>query len=388
MPASTSKPFTTATVTPTSAATPAANHKVGLVLFNLGGPLSQNEVEPFLINLFSDPDIFKIINAPVPDWMERFIQKGFAWLITKARLKTAQHNYSLIGGGSPQLKHTQAQAQALASEVAGRGIDATVYVAMRYWHPLSEEALAQITADGVTHLIGVSLYPHFSLTTTGSSVKTFQAACKTHGWTGTLAQLAPVYNKPRYLKALADTIHNGLKAHAHQWTCPTDQVTVLFSAHSLPTRFVEDTRDPYPEQIWHSAQTVMKTHLPNQPWTLAYQSKVGPIPWLEPSTEQMLSTLARSGVQNILVVPISFVSEHIETLCEIDIEYKAVADALGIEQFHRAQTLLTHPDYIGVLADGVADKMKLLGLLPGHASHPHCCPSNPAPSRHAEPSPL
>lgn len=325
------------------------NHpKTAVVLFNLGGPQTLDDVEPFLYNLFADPEIIQFSKIPG-------LQKPLAWLIAKARHRKVRESYRQIGGGSPIRRFSEAQAQALQDTLAQHGVSVSACVAMRYWHPLTETVIEQLRQAETELIIGVSMYPHFSLTTTGSSVNEFKRVLKAVGWDVPFLNLPPCYNHPSYLQAMADQIRATLDSSC--WGCPKNEVMILFSAHSLPKSFVEESKDPYPEQIWKTAEQLAHQFFPEHPWTLSYQSKVGPIPWLDPSTDQMLETLAHQGIKNLLVVPISFVTDHLETLFEIDIEYGHLAQNLGIEHFHRTAPIMTHPSYMDCLAQGVIRTM-------------------------------
>jgi len=317
--------------------------KTGVLLINMGGPDDQNSVKPFLFNLFSDPDIIKL---PI----SFLFQKLLAFIIVQARGTEAKANYAKMGGGSPQLPITRQQAAALQEALTAQQHDLPVYIAMRYWHPFTEEAINQAVADGIEHLIVVSLYPHFSYTTTGSSLNELQRVLKRKGLTQTLttSTVEAYYDAPDYLAAWAQCIEDGL-AEGY-WTCPKEDVRILFSAHSLPIKHVERTKDPYPEQIEGCCEAVIQQFFPNNPWDLAYQSKVGKMPWLGPPTDGLLAFYADKHMDNVLVVPVSFVSDHIETLVELDQEYIPAGRDMGIKHIHRAPVMNTRPGYINLLA--------------------------------------
>ncbi|MCL5023033.1 MAG: ferrochelatase, partial [Nitrospirae bacterium] len=286
---------------------------IGVLLLNLGGPDSLSAVKPFLYNLFSDRKIIKLGPS--------FLQKPIAWFIAFTRSKKTVAMYRLIGGRSPILAITQAQADALEkalNESRGRRTPALhfkVYVAMRYWHPLIGDVVERMCNDGVRDVVAVSLYPHYSLATSGSALGEF----------GDVIRRCPVrsscisswYDHPLYIAALVEAIKRGLGSFAASGT-PAEDVHVLFSAHSLPRSIVE-AGDPYVSHIRATiAEVVKKTEVR---WHLSFQSKSGPVKWLEPSTEETLRELAKKGVRNLLVVPISFVSDHIEPVYAIDRVY-------------------------------------------------------------------
>jgi ferrochelatase len=305
----------------------------------LGGPERLEDVRPFLFNLFSDPEIIRIPFT----WM----QKPLAWLISTSRARKSQDNYRQIGGGSPLRRITEEQAQALEASLRQRGQDAQVYIGMRYWYPFTEEAIARIKRDKIEKLVILPLYPQFSISTSGSSFRLLE---KIWGDDPALEKIEYTvipswYNSPGYLRAMADLIAQQLD----QFPNP-DQVHVFFSAHGVPISYVEEAGDPYQREIEDCTALVMKTLNRPNAHTLAYQSRVGPVEWLKPYTEDAIEELANDGVENLAVVPISFVSEHIETLQEIDMEYREIAEEAGIEHFQRVPALNTHPVFIEDLA--------------------------------------
>jgi ferrochelatase len=312
----------------------------GVMLLNLGGPDSLQAVRPFLYNLFSDRRIIRLGPA--------FMQKHLAWLISTLRAPKARNYYRLIGGRSPILGATRAQAEALEPKLREHG-DFSVYLGMSYWHPFIEDVAEQARRDGVERLISLSLYPQYSVATTGSSEASLEEAL---GGLGVECSfISSWYDHPMYIDALEDVISRGLAGNggAH----------VLFSAHSLPVRFIEEG-DPYADEVKGTVEAVMRRIKAS--WRLGYQSKTGPVRWLGPSTEEVLRGLASEGVKDVLVVPVSFVSDHIETLYEIDILYKGVAESLGI-RLRRVESLNAHPRFIMALSDLVLKRAKELHWL-------------------------
>ncbi len=322
--------------------------KLGVLLFNLGGPETLADVRPFLFNLFSDPEIVRL---PM-----RAMQKPLAWLISTARHKKSSGYYTQIGGGSPLRRITEEQAGALREELARRGVEAYVYVGMRYWRPFTEEAVDQIVRDGVDELILLPLYPQFSVSTTGSSFKDFEALMdKRNGLQRTRRHYIPQWHTHEtYIKALAEQIAEEIE----KFPDPDPRhVHLLFSAHSVPQSYIENG-DPY---LQHTEETVrLVTGKPGglSPFHLSFQSKVGPVKWLEPSTDAKLRELASRGVEQILAIPISFVSDHIETLYELDILYKKLADEIGVKTYRRVPALNCNPTFINALADLVCENLK------------------------------
>lgn len=318
--------------------------RVGVLLLNLGGPDELEHVRPFLFNLFSDPEIIRL---PL-----RQLQTPLAWLISSLREKRSQENYQKIGGGSPLRHITEDQARALQQRLAQKGHDAQVYIGMRYWHPFTEEALVRIQRDRPETLAILPLYPQFSISTSGSSFRLLERL-----WSEdpALQQLKYTvipdwYRQPHYLQAMAGAIARELETFADR-----DRVHLFFSAHGVPVSYVKEAGDPYQEQIEDCTRLIMETLSRPNDYTLAYQSRVGPVEWLQPYTEDALQSLGGRGVKEVLVVPISFVSEHIETLQEIDIEYREIAEEAGIETFKRVPALNTDPTFIESLAESVED---------------------------------
>ena len=316
--------------------------KTAVMLLSMGGPDSLEAVKPFLFNLFSDPDIIRLP-------LSFLFQKPLAWLIVNNRGEEAKRNYGQMGGKSPQLPITLEQRDALRAELKSRGHDMPVYVAMRYWHPFTEEAVAQAVQDGITELIVLPLYPHYSYTTTGSSINALRRVLAKQAPHITTKTACSYHTHPKYLSAVAETIRHALDNNA--WGCPAEKVQILFSAHGLPVNHVKRTKDPYPEQILECVQSLMQVHFAGQPWELAFQSRVGKMQWLGPYTDGVLSFFAGKNIDNVLMVPVSFVSDHVETLVEMDIQFVELAKDQGIKHIHRASALNTNQQFIQCLAN-------------------------------------
>jgi protoporphyrin/coproporphyrin ferrochelatase len=315
--------------------------KKGILLFNLGGPETLQDVRPFLYNLFSDPEIIRI--------KSKTLRKTIAWLIAATRQGKSRNLYRQIGGGSPLRRITEAQAAALGEALRARGEDAGVYVGMLCWKPTIDEAVYKILKDGITRLVLLPLFPQYSVTTTGSCLKHFQALDKKLGLSAKMAisTIESWHDQPLYNEAMADLIREGLRGFSGG---EAGKIHLLYSAHSIPASYIEEG-DPYLEQTKRSVEMI-NTLLGNvHPYTLAFQSKVGPVKWLGPSTRDVLVQLGREGNTRVLAVPISFVSDHIETLQEIDIQYKELAVQSGIREFRRAASLNVHPGFIAALAE-------------------------------------
>ncbi len=333
---------------------PTTDQRLGIILFNLGGPETQSDVRPFLFNLFSDPEIVRI---PV-----RAFQKPLAWIISTARHKKSSAYYSLIGGGSPLRRITDEQAAELREELQRRGIEANVYVGMRYWHPFTESALDQIERDGITELIVLPLYPQFSVSTTGSSTKDFAALLDARGGLRHIRRryITRWHTHEGYLNLLAAQITEEIE----KFPDPDPRnVHLLFSAHSVPQSYIAGG-DPYLRHIEETVRLVSEKLGNQSPVHLSFQSKVGPVKWLEPSTDTKLRELNAAGVGQVLAIPISFVSEHIETLYELDLLYKELAEELGFKAYRRVPAFNTDPRFISALADLVGEKLANSTLNP------------------------
>ena len=321
--------------------------RVGVLLLNLGGPEQLEDVRPFLFNLFADPEIIRL---PVP-----WLQKPLAWLISNSRAKQSQQNYSQIGGGSPLRRITEQQADALKHSLEAAGQPTEMYIGMRYWYPFTEEAIARIKRDGIEELVVLPLYPQYSISTSGSSFRLLQKLWKEDPSLERIRYtvIPSWYARPGYVRAMADLITQELD----QLPDP-NAGHVFFSAHGVPVSYVEEVGDPYQREIEHCVELIMQALGRPNAHTLAYQSRVGPVEWLQPYTEEAIAELAEQGINNLVVVPISFVSEHIETLQEIDMEYREIAEEAGIETFRRVPALNTHPGFIDDMGKMVMEALE------------------------------
>ncbi|GFP98639.1 ferrochelatase-2 chloroplastic [Phtheirospermum japonicum] len=328
-----------------------ALEKIGVVLLNLGGPDTLHDVQPFLFNLFADPDIIRLPR------LFRFLQRPLAQLISVLRAPKSKEGYAAIGGGSPLRKITNEQASALKSALEAKDVAASVYVAMRYWHPFTEEAVHQIKRDGITKLVVLPLYPQYSISTTGSSVRVLRDMFRDDRYLSRVpvAIIQSWYQREGYIKSMADLIEEELQIF------PTPKETMIFfSAHGVPVSYVEDAGDPYKVQMEDCIFLIMqelKSRGINNDHTLAYQSRVGPVQWLKPYTDEVLVELGKQGVKSLLAVPVSFVSEHIETLEEIDMEYRELALESGIVNWGRVPALNCTSSFIADMADAVIEAL-------------------------------
>jgi ferrochelatase len=317
--------------------------KTAVLLLQMGGPDSIDSVEPFLFNLFSDRDIIRIGPA--------FLQPLIARFIARRRAPKSEAFYARIGGKSPIRELTEGQARALEALL---GPEYRCFVAMRYWKPSTIDALAAIRREGISRIIALSLYPHYSRATTGSSVGELKRVLAQAGVDFSVSYIDRFYDHPLYIEALSTGIEEELARFPK-----SDGTHILFSAHSLPQSFI-DQGDPYLNNILETVRLVME-RIGDMDYHLSFQSRAGPVKWLEPSTEEMLKKLAAAGCGNLLLVPISFVSDHIETLYEIDIQYAEEAKALGIGTFRRVPALNDSPLFIACLADLVRSGLKAEG---------------------------
>jgi len=334
---------------------------IGVILLNLGGPDSLQAVRPFLYNLFSDREIIRL-GPP-------FLQKPVAWLISFFRSKKTKRLYSLIGGKSPILNISREQANVLEELLNNPPFDSPlskggrrgvfrVFVGMRYWHPFIDEVVPEMYRSGIKRIVALNMYPQYSHATTGSSMSRFKKVLSQYPME--VFFITSWFDHPLYIEALVDVIKKGLKSFNSELRTPNSELNiVLFSAHNLPETLIKEG-DPYVEQINGTIKEITKRL--NIQWHLSYQSKSGPVKWLEPSTEEMLKRFAEKGFKNILLVPISFVSDHIETLYEIDILYKGIASRLGLA-LKRVDSLNTHPLFIEALKDIVMKGLKEKGWI-------------------------
>ncbi len=335
--------------------------RVGVVLLNLGGPETTADVEPFLYNLFMDP---AIIDLPVGGVFRHLLAR----FISRTRARKVARDYEAIGGGSPINLLTRQQARSLENMLQkqwGRDdVSFRVYIAMRYWHPTSEEAAQQMEAEGITKVILLPLYPQYSKTTTGSSLLYWwmlQEAGEIPRWP--TAFVYEYATHPKYVRAIGERIDEALQRFPAD---KRDQVHLLFSAHGTPLRELVERKDPYCCLVHATVEHVMRLRGYDHPYHVAFQSKVGPAEWLTPSTPDKLKELAERGVTAVTVVPVAFVSDHIETSFELDIEVREEAHALGIRDYEVTTGLNCHPLFIEALAEVTRARF----VLPGEEHTP------------------
>lgn len=320
------------------------NMKRGVLLFNLGGPETLDDVRPFLYNLFSDPDIIHI--------KSNVARKMLAWVISTVRQGKSRDLYRQIGGGSPLRRITEDQAAALRAVLGSRNMEAQVYVGMRCWKPSIDDAVSKILEDRISQLVLLPLFPQYSVTTTGSCLKYFRALDQKLGLSSKMQVLAieSWCDERLYIESMAELIEKRLQELS---MTGHGQIDLLYSAHSIPAGYVE-AGDPFLEQTRRSVVLINEQLGNRHESRLAFQSKVGPVKWLGPSTRDVVMEMGRKGSARVLAIPISFVSDHIETLQEIDIQYKRLAEQSGIREFRRTESLNVYPKFIEALADMAA----------------------------------
>lgn len=324
---------------------------MGVLLLSVGAPASADDVEEYLYNVFCDPEILTL--PPALMWA---LKRPVAWVIAKTRAPAAR---AAMLKASPNTTQTiQAMATQLGGVLGEQGVRSKVYVAMRYWHPFAEEAVEQMKADGIEKLVILPLYPQFSISTSGSALRVLERMLYTQPGFPMKSSVVPSwFNRAGYLtstaRRIADAVASlpeGIRESAH----------ILYSAQGLPKAYVENMGDPYQEQV-ESTVKLLRVELDamgiSNGCSLAYQGRFGPprVPWLAPTTSDEITDLAERGTSALVMVPISFVYEHMGTVNEMDIEYSALAAAAGIRSFVRVPTLSTDPGFIDTLASIVTE---------------------------------
>jgi ferrochelatase len=333
--------------------------KTAVVLFNLGGPDRPEAVQPFLFNLFNDP---AIIGAPNP------IRWLLAKYISSRRAPVAREIYTHLGGSSPLLANTQAQAEALEAALSDLG-EVRVFIAMRYWHPMTEEAVTAVAAFDPARVVLLPLYPQFSVTTSGSSIAAWRQVAAVAGLEVETTAVCCYPSDPGFVADVAERLRPALRKAA-----ASGKPRLLFSAHGLPKKIV-DRGDPYQWQVERSAAAVVEAlGEEDLDWAICYQSRVGPMEWIGPSTEAEIARAGRDQVP-VVLMPIAFVSEHSETLVELDIEYRDLAKGCDVPAYLRVETVGVGARFISGLADlvrhSLADGRELCSQTGGRL-----CPVN------------
>ena len=315
---------------------PATVPLTGVVLLNMGGPDSLSAVRPFLARLFSDKELIRLPASFLT-------QPLFAWIVSGMRARKVRRYYEEIGGGSPIATHTERQRRALEEALVATGGNFKVYVAMRYWHPSAKHAALDMKEDRVSRAVALPLYPQYCAATTGSSLNDLRRWMKWAGCAFPVSEIRSYPEHPRYVAALAGTVASAIEG------ADRDGMFLLFSAHGIPKAMI-DGGDPYQAETERTVAAVMRG-FPGIPHGISYQSRAGRAVWLSPDTVDEVARLAREGVKTLVVVPVSFVSDHIETLHELDIRLAARAREAGIQSFLRAPALNDAPAFIDALKD-------------------------------------
>jgi ferrochelatase len=324
--------------------------KLAVILFNLGGPDSLEAVEPFLRNLFSDPAIIRLPGL---------LRLPLAWFVAHRRAPVARRIYEHLGGKSPILAETQKQAHALEAFLARQGLEARVFVAMRCWHPFSDETAKAVKDFAPDRILALPLYPQYSTTTSASSLKEWDRAARAAGLSQPTAYVCCYPEEPGFIAALTANIRTAMQNMHSGFS-----YRLLLSAHGLPRNVIDDG-DPYQWQIEQTAAALVDAlGIEGLDWRICYQSRVGPRKWLEPATD---AEIVRAGAEGkgVIVVPVAFVSEHSETLVELDIEYEKLARASGVPDYRRVATVGADPDFIGGLAGLVRRAASAAGTISG-----------------------
>lgn len=328
--------------------------KLAVVLFNLGGPDGPEAIEPFLRNLFSDP---AIISLPAP------LRLPLAWLIARRRAPIAREIYARIGDRSPILAETERQARALEAALSGSDLVARAFIAMRCWKPFSDETAAQVARWNPDHIVLLPLYPQYSTTTSASSLKDWQRASKAQGLGVPTTEICCYPDEPGFVAAETALIRAALAQRK-----PDVSYRLLLSAHGLPERVIA-RGDPYRWQVERSAAAIVAAlDEPGLDWNVCYQSRVGPLAWIGPATDAEVRRAGADG-KGLIVVPLAFVSEHSETLVELDIEYGRLARETGVPDYIRVPTVGAQPAFI----DGLATLVRA-AIAHGHAPAQRLCP--------------
>lgn len=317
-----------------------------VALLNMGGPRSLSDVPAFQKCLFNDRLLIKFPGGA-------FLQKIFASILIRFRTQAVCKLYQIMGGKSPIYKSTTAQARALRKELKARGINVDVTFSFNYSPPFPEQTIQKAIKHHKKNILALSLYPHYSRATTGSNVHYLKKAAEQYGDEGIkVYESSSYYLHPGYIQAFVDRIHESINQDQS-----LDDFYLVFSAHGLPLYFLTEG-DPYPFQISQTVGAILGQLNRSDNWTISYQSAVGPLQWIKPSTEDMIKTLIQKGIKKIIVVPVAFVGDHIETTVEIDDEYRHLAQEMGVEDFRMTKALETHSGLIEALADTVEKQIQ------------------------------
>jgi protoporphyrin/coproporphyrin ferrochelatase len=330
-----------------------AGPRTGIVLTQVGGPDTLASVRPYLRSFFSDPDLIRL-----PQWLKPF-QGAFAWTIATARAPYSRKLYASIGGGSPIRGQSELQAGALAWELRRRGRAMPVFLAMRHSKPNAADALRAARAAGLERLIVIGLFPQYSFSTTLSGLTGLKLAMDDVDFHPEIVAIDEYCDDPNYITAVADVTRKALSS----FRTPPESIHLIFSAHGLPMSYIEEG-DPYLSHVQRSVKATCALLRHPGPVHTSFQSKLGPAKWLEPASDKLIADLGRAGAKAMCVVPIAFVSEHVETLNEIDIQYGQIARRSGVKEFDRACAVKCHPHFIRCLADQAEKALSMTSLVP------------------------
>lgn len=328
---------------------------VGVVMMNLGGPRTLDEVKPFLYNLYMDP---ASVPLPVDGTLRHWVCRAMATL----RARSVRTDYEMIGGSSPLNRLTREQAQALEQHLHATyggpsGVSFRTYLAMRYGHPSSEDAAAAMVDDGVDRVVLLPLYPHYAKSTTGSSMAYWHALDTRDTIPSWPTTTVPEYAaNPKYVQALSERIDEGLQRFPH---AVRDDVHFVFSAHGIPRRDVTDRHDPYCCLVHATVEEVMRRRAGDRPFHTAFRDRVGWTEWLTPSTTDVLDTVASSNADGVLVVPIAFLTDHLKTSYELDVQVREQAEAMGLRHYEVTSGLNAHPLLIEALGEATVSQLQL-----------------------------
>ena len=321
--------------------------KRAVLFLQLGGPENLDEVPGFLYRLFSDPDVIRVKPA--------ILRKAIAGAIALARKRSSRRLYRAIGGGSPIRRLTEVQAAGVEKRLRDRGQDVIVRVGMNCSRPFVEDVVRELAQSGVRRFLSVPLYPQYSLTTTKGALERARQAVERYAPDADLEELCSWPAHPGFAEAHAELIREGIASFQDP---RPEEVHVLFSAHSIPRKLVTNEGDPYPNEVEESIRAILARLPGPPPWTLAYQSKLGPVEWLGPATLDEIRRLGRDGRRQVLAVPIAFVTDHVETLYEIDQLFGEAARDAGIAHFRRTPGLNDRPTFLKALEDIVMSHRK------------------------------
>jgi protoporphyrin/coproporphyrin ferrochelatase len=311
-----------------------------ILFLQLGGPETLKEVPGFLYRLFSDPDVIRV--------RPTILRKAIAASIALARKRTSRQLYASIGGGSPIRRLTEEQAAGVERRLREKGRKVLVRAAMNCSEPFVEDVVRELAAQGVRRFLAFPLYPHYSLTTTKGALERSQAAVRRYAPGAQLTEVGSWPTHPLFVEAHAESIREEMAKFSDP---RPEAVHLLFSAHSIPKKLVTHEGDPYASEVEASVRAIVSRLGSRSPWTLAYQSKLGPIEWLGPATLTVIGELGRAGEKQVLAIPIAFVTDHVETLYEIDQLFAEEARRAGIPQFRRTPGLNSRPGFLAALED-------------------------------------